>query len=91
MSDKLNPEALAEWGEEEGSPPEQVRDGVQPVDEHMILDYVLEKNFLPDYSAQPFSEWLNLNFFQYSEPSTVTNAVVVEAALHDWCGGRKQA
>lgn len=39
---KLNPDALAEWGDEEGAPAEDVRPGVQrDVTPGMIADYVV--------------------------------------------------
>lgn len=87
MNEELNPAALAEWGQEAGSPPEERRAGVQTVTEEMILQYVLDNNELPDYSARPFAAWLDSNWFQYSEPSAVTNKEVIDGALMDWRGG----
>lgn len=87
--EKLNPEAIAEWGQEAGAgPADEVREGVQPVTEEMILDYIRRENELPDYSAVPFAAWINESWFQYSEPETLTNKEVIDGALMDWCGGR---
>ena len=87
MSEKLNPEALAEWGEEAGAAPQDRRAGVQPVTEEMIRGYVLDNNELPEYSARPFAAWLDNNWFEYSEPETRTNKEVIDGALVDWRGG----
>lgn len=88
MTEKINPEALAEWGEEDGAAPEEVRSGVQPVDEEMIRQYVEDNNLLPTYSAVPFAAWLDEYWYQHSEPSSITNGEVISGALVDWCGGR---
>jgi len=89
MSEKFNPEALAERHDEAGAPPEDVRDGVQPVDDIMILDRVLDTNELPQFSAGAFTSWANDNWFHFvSDEEDWTNAEVLESLLHEWCGGR---
>jgi hypothetical protein len=88
--EELNPKALAEWSDEAADLEENIRPGVQPVDEEMILNYVLRQNELPEESARPFAEWINQNWYQFSgdDQDNVTNGDVIEGALLHWCGGR---
>lgn len=87
--EKLNPDAIAEWGEESGAPSEDIRPGVQPVDSDMIFAYVTETDELPlDVSARAFANWLDGMWYEYSEPETYTNRQVIESALVDWRGGK---
>lgn len=89
MKKKLNPEALAERQDEAGNLEENIRDGVQPVDEEMIVAYVLAQRELPPESAQPFAEWINVVWYEYVDPEKdATNADVIDGALTHWCGGR---
>ena len=82
----LDPNALAEIGDEEGAPPEEVRPGVQPVDEVMIRVYVITTNELPEESARPFAKWLHGVWFEFSEEPGPTNGEVIAGALAHWRG-----
>ncbi|MFF7198283.1 hypothetical protein ACFZAM_31810 [Streptomyces sp. NPDC008079] len=85
--DKLNPEALAECGDMELDD----RAEVQPVTEMMILEYVLDNELLPRYSARPFAAWMHVEGWpDRNEEGTLTNGEMIEAGLIDWCGGRTQ-
>jgi hypothetical protein len=86
MAEKLKPEAFAEFGEGED------REGVQVVDQAMILDYVLAENELPVESAKPFASWLFAywNDFGSDDDEPVTNKDVIDGALNQWCGGREK-
>lgn len=86
----LNPKALAMVYEEEGLPPgdPDVRSGVQPVDDQMIYQYVIDTHELPDESAKPFSQWADLVWFEYSEDAeaNLTNKQVIDGMLAYWRG-----
>lgn len=85
--DKLNPEALAEWGEEEGAPAEDVRPGVQrDVTPEMIADYMVETNKLPRESAEPFAEYLHQTWNDYVEGEPLTQRDLIAGALEFWRG-----
>ena len=79
--DKLNPNALAECGDDLDDRPE-----VQPVTEAMIYAYVTEKNELPPYSARPFAAWLFTVWNSFNEDGDNTNGDVITGALADWRG-----
>lgn len=85
---KLDPAALAEWDEEVGADPQDVRDGVQPVDADMIAAFVVEAGELPWDSARPFGDWLDSVWNDYTEPDNpaLTNGAVIEGALAYWRG-----
>lgn len=85
---KLDPSALAEWDEEQGACPQDVRPGVQPVDADMIADFVVEAGELPRESAQPFGDWLDGVWNDYTDPGdpTQTNGDVIAGALSYWRG-----
>ncbi|WP_395759463.1 hypothetical protein OIE82_27055 [Streptomyces althioticus] len=78
----LNPDALAESGDEELD----TREGVQEVTEDMILSYVLCGNELPPESARPFAEWLEGVWFSFNEDGDKTNGQVISGALAHWRG-----
>lgn len=85
--DKLNPEALAEWGEEEGAPDAEVRPGVQrDVTAHMIADYVVDGGGLPRESAEPFGRYLHQAWNDYVESETLTQRDLIAGALAFWRG-----
>lgn len=80
----LNPNALAECGDDElDSRPE-----VQEVSGREILNYVLAQGELPPESAKPFAEWLQHEWYSFNEEGEHTNGEVVAGALTQWCGGR---
>lgn len=84
MTDKINPDALAESGDFE----HDERPEVQKVTEEMIFAYVAgELQELPDYSARPFAEWLDQNWNDFNEEGTETVGSVIRGALSDWRGG----
>lgn len=78
---KFNPNALAECGDSGLDE----RPEVQEVDARMIFNYVLENGFLPDFSAKPFAEWLNENWYDFTEEE-ISNKGVVSEALASWRG-----
>lgn len=82
----LNPDALAETSEEAGAAPEDVRPGVQPVDDDMIREYILAAGELPEESARPFAKWLNEVWFDFSEEPGPTNGAIITGALSYWRG-----
>lgn len=88
MNEKLNPQALSQWYDEQSALPENVRPGVQSVTRFMILDYVREKEFLPEVSADPFSEWAYDNWFEYENPDNPaqTNDDTIQGMLAYWRG-----
>lgn len=88
MTEKLNPAALAERYEERGADPADIRDGVQPVDEDMIREHVVEAGSLPTESAGPFADWLDGVFDEYVVPDNdkQTNGDVIKGALAYWRG-----
>jgi hypothetical protein len=84
---KLNPDALAEWGDEEGAPDDQVRPGVQrDVDARMIAEYVIKQNELPRPSAEPFGEYLHQHWNDYVENEPLTQRELIAGALAFWRG-----
>jgi hypothetical protein len=87
--DKLNPDALAEWGEEEGAPADQVRANVQrDVTPQMITDYVVAEDELPQESAEPFGSYLHEHWNDYVEYEEITQRALIAGALEYWRGGR---
>ena len=82
----LDPNALAETGDEEGAAPEDVRPGVQPVNGDMIREYVIAAGELPEVSARPFAEWLHDAWFDFSEEPGPTNGDIIAGALDYWRG-----
>ncbi|SOE25700.1 hypothetical protein [Streptomyces sp. OK228] len=85
--DKLNPDALAEWSDEEGAPAGEVRPGVQPnVTPEMIADYVVDAGELPRESAEPFGEYLHRTWNDYVEGADITHRDLVAGALAYWRG-----
>lgn len=92
MREKLDPKALAERSDEAGALEENIRPGVQPVDEEMIFDYVLDQHELPEQSARPFADWINNVWYEFFDDAEgVTNGDVIKGALTEWCGGRLKA
>ncbi|BET51746.1 hypothetical protein RGQ21_67280 [Kitasatospora aureofaciens] len=79
---KLNPDALAECGDDELDS----RDGVQEVTEDMILDYLLKAEELPLESAKPFAAWLDYNWYTWNENGENTVGQVINGALKHWRG-----
>lgn len=89
MTGKLDADAWAQVGDTDLD----ARDGVQEVDASMIYAYVIRETLLPDYSARPFSYWLNAAWFAFTEEhrgGLLTNRDVIHGAITDWCGGRTQ-
>ena len=85
--DELNPEALAEWGEEEGAPDTDVRPNVQrDVTADMIADYVVDEGELPRESAGPFGRYLHQTWNDYVESETLTQRDLIAGALAFWRG-----
>ncbi|MFE9810685.1 hypothetical protein [Streptomyces sp. NPDC005548] len=85
--DKLNPNALAEWGDEEGAPDADVRPDVQrDVTPEMITDYVIAEGELPDVSARPFGEYLHQQWNDYVENEEMTQRDLIAGALEFWRG-----
>lgn len=82
MTADLNPDALAESGDEELDD----RDNVQPVTEMMIYEYAVGKGELPRESARPFAEWLHEVWFDWNEDGELTNGKVIAGALQHWRG-----
>lgn len=82
MSDKLNPDALAECGDDELNS----REGVQPVNAATILGYVLDQEELPPESARPFAGWLHEFWNDFNEDGELTNGAVISGALAHWRG-----
>ena len=84
---RLNPDALAEWGEEEGAHANEVRPNVQrDVTAHMITAYVVDEGELPRVSAEPFGEYLHQNWNDYVENETLTQRDLIAGALEFWRG-----
>lgn len=86
--DKLNPDALAEWGDEDGAPADEVRPNVQrDVTPQMITAYVLAEGELPSESAEPFGKYLHQEWNDYVESEELTQRALIEGALSYWRGG----
>jgi hypothetical protein len=85
---KLNPAALAEWDDEQGARPEDIRPGVQAVDADMIAAYVVDTEELPQESARPFGQYLDSAWNDYIDPDNpaLTNGDVISGALAFWRG-----
>ncbi|GAA5033260.1 hypothetical protein [Streptomyces siamensis] len=79
--EKLNPDALAECGDDLDDRPE-----VQPVTETMIRVHVIDSGELPEYSARPFASWLYEVWNDFNEDGDLTNGQVIEGALAGWRG-----
>lgn len=85
--DKLNPDALAEWGDEEGAPADEVRPNVQrDVTPQVIAAYIIEEGELPRVSAEPFGEYLHQTWNDYVENETLTQRELIAGALEFWRG-----
>lgn len=85
--DKLNPDALAEWGDEDGAPADEVRPNVQrDVTPEMITAYVIEEGELPEESARPFGEYMHAQWNDYVESETVTQRDLISGGLAFWRG-----
>jgi hypothetical protein len=85
--DKLNPDALAEWSDEQGTPDPEVRPNVQrDVTPQMITAYVIAIEALPSESAQPFGEYLDHAWNDYVETENVTQRDLITGALDYWRG-----
>ena len=85
--DTLNPEALAEWGEEEGAPAAEVRPNVQRnVTAQMITGYVVDEGELPRESAEPFGRYLHEMWNDYVETEVLTQRELITGALAFWRG-----
>lgn len=85
--DKLNPDALAEWGDEDGAPDQDVRPNVQrDVTPEMIAAYVIEEGELPRESADPFGEYLHQAWNDYVENEELTQRALISGALEYWRG-----
>ncbi|MFF8901694.1 hypothetical protein ACF082_29905 [Streptomyces lydicus] len=82
----LDPNALAETADEAGAAPEDVRPGVQPVDDDMIREHVIAAGELPPESARPFAAWLHDAWFGFSEEPGPTNGDIIRGALAHWRG-----
>ncbi len=78
---ELDPNALAECGDSELDE----RGEVQPVDEGMILSYVLKTRKLPEVSARPFARWLDSEWNEFND-GTFTNGAIIDGALGFWRG-----
>lgn len=85
---KLDPAALAEWDDEIEAGSEGIRPGVQSVDAGMIAAFVVEAEELPWESAQPFGQWLNEVWNDYTDRDNpaLTNGDVIKGALAYWRG-----
>jgi len=85
---KLNPQALAEWSEEQGAPAADVRSGVQPVTSNMIREYVVAQGMPPPVSAEPFATYLDQAWFDFEDPDRpdMTNDDVIQGGLAYWRG-----
>ncbi|UQA91662.1 hypothetical protein [Streptomyces halobius] len=79
--DKLNPDALAECGDDELDE----REAVQPVTEMMIYKYVVGSE-LPSESAHPFATWLYQVWYQFNEDGELTNGKLIAGPLSHWRG-----
>lgn len=85
--DKLIPDALAEWGDEESAPAEDVRPGVQrDVTPEMIAEYVITEGLLPRESAEPFGQYLHQAWNDYVEGENLTQRDLISGALEYWRG-----
>ena len=85
--DKLNPDALAEWGDEEGAADAEVRPNVQrDVTPQMITNYVIEQAELPRESAEPFGAYLHEHWNDYVDYEELTQRALIAGALEFWRG-----
>jgi hypothetical protein len=82
--DKLNPDALAESGDDELD----AREGVQPVTEMMLYEHIISTEELPPESARPFARWLDSEWNSWNEDGSLTNGEVIAGALAHWRGGK---
>lgn len=82
MEEKLNPDALAECGDEELDS----RPGVQGPSEEVIREYILSENELPPESAYPFAEYVYKMWYAYNEDGDATVKEIIDGALQYWRG-----
>jgi hypothetical protein len=85
--DKLDPDAFAEWPDEE----DQISDRPnvqQNVTSRMICRYVVENGFLPRMSAWSFATYLSQAWHDYVDGEEITQAKLIDEALIFWRGGR---
>lgn len=84
---RIDPDALAEWSDEEGAPDDQVRPNVQrDVTPEMIAEYVVTEGELPEQSARPFGEYLHQEWNDYVENEDMTHRDLIAGALEFWRG-----
>jgi hypothetical protein len=80
MSEKFNPDAIAENGSYEFP-------GAQDVHEGMIHAYVIEEWGWPIVSASPFARFADDVWFEYNDGSgTQTNGQILAGILAYWRG-----
>lgn len=80
MTEKLNPDAIADDGSGEFP-------SAQEVTCDMILDYVIDTEQLPKESAEPFAEYADRNWYEYNDgDGTITNGQIIEGMLAYWRG-----
>ena len=64
--------------------------GVDPYS--MILEWAISMlpnhGNLPGVSAQPFANWLNNQWSDFTDDDELTVEDVLKGAIVDWCGGR---
>jgi hypothetical protein len=80
--DKLNPDALAESGDDELNG----REGVQSVTPAMIREHVINSGELPSESARPFAAWIHECWNDWNEDGELSNGQVIAGALAYWRG-----
>lgn len=85
--DKLNPDALAEWDDEQYADETEVRPGVQrDVTPDMITEYVIAEGALPEPSARPFGNYLHAVWNDWVEQQDITHRDLIAGALQFWRG-----
>lgn len=83
--DKLNPDAFAEWYDEE----DQISDRPnvqQGVTIQMVAVYVTENKFLPQVSAEPFASYLSQVWHDFVDGEEITQRDLIDGALRFWRG-----
>jgi hypothetical protein len=80
--DKLDPDALAESGDDELD----ARESVQPVTPAMIREHLRLTEELPSVSARSFAAWIHENWNDWNEDGDLTNGQVIAGALAHWRG-----
>lgn len=61
--------------------------GIDPYNQILEWATSSEHGGLPVYAAQPFANWLNNAWSNFTE-EPVTVKELLEGAVTDWCGGR---